>query len=185
MRPKFAQYGISHAHAAGKVGVLKASREIDFAGVYEPDPGIRATRGSASAYAGVDWLPSRDAILEDSSISAIAVEGEVGQNLAWAREALDHGKHVWLDKPAGSDWTAFQALIALAKERGLQVQLGYMFRYNPGIQFIMDWANSGVLGHVFGIRGRMSTTHSDQRREQLSKYAGGMAAMASAAASLA
>ena len=32
---------------------------------------------------------------------AIAVEGEIFDNLRFARDVVKHGKHVWLDKPAG------------------------------------------------------------------------------------
>ena len=174
MKPRIAQYGISHAHADGKASVLKTFADVEFAGVFEPNSETRAAKGGAEAYASVHWLASREDLLDDPSIAAVAIEGDVGQNLAWAREALEHGKHIWLDKPAGTDWAEFQSLVALAKERHLLIQLGYMYRYNPGFQFILDWASSGRLGAVFSARGRMSTTHSNERRRKLSAYPGGM-----------
>ena len=44
---------------------------------------------------------------------------------------------------------AFRAVLDIAREKGLCVQLGYMFRYSPGFQFVLDWANSGKLGEHF------------------------------------
>ena len=84
-------------------------------------------------------------------------EGRVSENLAFARAALEHGKHVWLDKPAGDDLEEFGALLRLAAARNLHVQLGYMFRYNAGYQFILDWAASGRLGAIRSVRTRIST----------------------------
>ena len=136
MRIKFAQYGVSHAHASGKAAVLKENPDVEFCGVYEPDPEARRTWGAGEAYEGVHWFGSKEEMLDDSSIAAIAVEGTVARNLGFTREALERGKHVWLDKPAGDDLAEFQDLIALAKAKGLMVQLGYMFRYNAGFQFI-------------------------------------------------
>ena len=88
-------------------------------------------------------------MLEDETIVGIAIQGKVSENLGFAREALEHGKHVWLDKPAGDDLEAFRAVLEIAREKGLLVQLGYMFRYNAGFQFILDWAWSGKLGDIF------------------------------------
>ena len=65
-------------------------------------------------------------MLEDDGIAAIAVEGEIFQHVGFAREAVQHGKHVWLDKPAGDDLEAFRAVVEIARERELMVQLSYM-----------------------------------------------------------
>ena len=174
MRIKFAQYGVLHSHALGKAAVLKANPDVEFCGVYEPDPEARRTRGSGEAYAGVHWFGSKEEMLDDASIAAIAVEGAVAQNLGFAREAIERGKHVWLDKPAGDDWAEFQALIEMARSKGLLVQLGYMFRYNTGFQFILDWAHSGRLGEIFSVRGRMSTCVDQETRSRLAVHQGGI-----------
>jgi len=174
MKLRFAQYGISHAHASGKAAALKASDEVEFCGVYEPDPEVRRTKGAADAYQGVRWFGTVSEMLDDDSIAAVAVEGAVAQNLGFAREALERGKHVWLDKPAGDDWTEFRSLIALARQKGLRVQVGYMFRYNAGFQFALDWARSGKFGDIFSVRTRMSTYADEAKRAELAVHPGGI-----------
>ena len=66
----------------------------------------------------------------------------------------------------------------LARDRNLLVQLGYMFRYNAGFQFILDWANSGKLGDIFSVRGRISSSISSeahwQRWDSLGEHSGGI-----------
>ena len=161
MKVRFAQYGISHGHASGKASVMKSSDDVDFAGVYEPSAEVCATLGSHEAYDGVHWFSSAEEMLEDENIVAVAAQGRVSQNLDFARAALERGKHVWLDKPAGDDLEALRAVLDIAREKGLCVQLGYMFRYNAGFQFLLDWANSGKLGDIFSIRGRISSRRSD------------------------
>ena len=174
MKVRFAQCGVLHSHAAGKAAVLKANPDVHFCGVYEPDPSVRAEKGALAAYEGVNWYDTREEMLGDEAIAAIAVEGPIAQNLGFAREALEHGKHVWLDKPAGDSWGEFQNLVALAREKGLLLQLGYMFRYNAGFQLILDCVKSGRLGDVFSVRGRMSTLVDDARREDLAVHKGGI-----------
>ena len=68
----------------------------------------RETLGSNDAFEGVNWLPSAEEVLEDETIVGIAAQGRVSENLDFARAAVEHGKHVWFDKPAGDDLEAFQ-----------------------------------------------------------------------------
>ena len=42
------------------------------------------------------------------------------------------------------------------------MQLGYMFRYNAGFQFILDWVWSGRLGDIFSVRGRIASGGSTE-----------------------
>lgn len=172
MRIKMAQYGIAHAHAAGKTGAMEKNPDVDFCGVFEPDSQVRAKRGSA--YKDVRWFDSKEEMLEDESIACIAVEGEVRHNLAFAREVVEHGKHVWLDKPAGDDMEEFTQILAIAKNKKLLVQLGYMFRYNLGFKFIFDRVKDGSLGEIFSVRGRMSTGIPADRRPALAQHQGGI-----------
>ena len=65
MPVKFAQYGISHAHAGGKAPVLKANPDVEFCGVFEPDPAVREERGTGAAYSGVHWYAAKEQMLED------------------------------------------------------------------------------------------------------------------------
>ena len=178
MKTRMAQYGIGHDHAAGKARVMQESEAVEFAGVCEPSAQLRAALGAAPPYSGVRWYSAPQEMLEDSTVTAIAVEGRVSENLAVARACLEHGKHVWLDKPAGDDLEAFAALLDLAAERKLHLQLGYMFRYNAGFQFIVDWAAGGRLGEIVSVRARISTGRSTpdawQRWDSRGERAGGI-----------
>ena len=157
MKIKLAQYGISHDHASGKTRVMQENDEVEFCGIFEPTPDLRNARRKEPPYASARWFSSKEEMLEDETIVGIAIQGRVSENLGFAREALEHGKHVWLDKPAGDDLEAFRAVLDIAREKGLLVQLGYMFRYSAGFQFILDWGWSGKLGDIFSVRGRIAS----------------------------
>ena len=78
------------------------------------------------------------------------------------------------DKPAGDNWPQFQSLIARMREKALYLQMGYMFRYQPGFQQLAEWSRSGVLGDVFSVRAHMSTYLTDAAREVISVHRGGI-----------
>ena len=55
----------------------------------------------------------------------------------------------------------------IARARKLNVQLSYMYRYDPGFRFVLDWATSGRLGDIFSIRGRLSAAPGSADRWKL------------------
>src|SRR5215212_8514244 len=156
-RIRIGQIGTKHGHARGKWQALVGNQDIEAVGIWEPDPDARAAEQAAETYPGAHWCASVDVLLADPSVAAVAIEGRNDESLAMAHAAVEAGKHLWYDKPAGEDWPGFQSLIAKARERGLYIQMGYMFRYQPGFQQLAEWSRSGLLGEVFSIRAHMST----------------------------
>ncbi len=152
-----AQLGVKHGHAAGKTIALRHNSQVSFVGIYEPDDAARHDAQLLSAYAGVPFFDQIEAILDNPHIQAVAIEGSNWESLAMAQHAASAGKHLWLDKPAGDDWPAFQRLIATVTQHHLHLQLGYMFRYHHGFNLIAQLAHDGILGNIFTIRGNMST----------------------------
>jgi predicted dehydrogenase len=171
---KIGQLGTRHGHAEGKWLALRSHPDVDAVGVWEPDPAQRAAAQDRAGFAGARFFASADELLCDPTVLAVAVEGRNHESLAMAQAAIDCGKHLWFDKPAGDDWTAFNAVMRAAAERGLYVQMGYMFRYSPGFEQIARWVHGGVLGDVFAIRAHMSTNVDLNERTQQSRHRGGI-----------
>jgi len=96
------------------------------------------------------------------------------ESLAQTEEIVEAGKHVFYDKPAGEDYARLERVVASARERGLLIQMGYMFRYHDGFSRIAEWARSGFLGHVFSIRAHMSTFTTPDSHTTLSAHRGGI-----------
>jgi predicted dehydrogenase len=171
---RIGQFGTKHGHARGKWRALVSNDRVEPVGIWEPDAAARASEERHEAYAGGRWFDSPDVLLADPSVIAIAVEGRNDESLAMAHAAVEAGKHLWFDKPAGDDWPGFQDLMAKARERDLYVQMGYMFRYQPGFQQVAEWSRSGLLGQVYSIRAHMSTEISVASRQVQSVHRGGI-----------
>jgi len=172
---RVAQYGTKHAHAAGKLRAIRQSADVELAGVFEPDAERRAAMAAADGpYRDVYWFGSESEMLEDASIAAISSEGPTHQSLDQTERCVQAGKHVWYDKPAGDDWPQWQRTIALAEEKSLTVQMGYMFRYHAGFRQIETWVKSGFLGDVYALRTRIGTVVSEADRRAISRHRGGV-----------
>ncbi len=91
----------------------------------------------------------------NSQAEAVVVEGHVYQNLDYAERALAAGKHVLLEKPAGVDLSQLERLHKLAEDKGLMLQMAYMWSYNPAVAEMLRLVREGSLGQVFMYRGHI------------------------------
>ena len=66
----------------------------------------------------------------------------------WAKEALNHGKHIFLEKPSTTSYADTKDLINIAKGNNLAVHENYMFAFHRQIIEIKDIISSGRLGDV-------------------------------------
>lgn len=167
-RIRIAFLGIAHSHAAGKLDVVRANPAFELAGFYESDPWLSAKTKSA----GLTRL-TREQILEDKSIAAVAVESEVWDHAADAIAALEAGKHVHVEKPPADTKAAWLRIRKLASEKKLLVQSGYMWRYHPAVAKVFEAVKQGWLGQVYMVRGTMHTLIDAGRRKDWARFAGG------------
>jgi predicted dehydrogenase len=151
-----------------------SSPDVEAVGVWEPDARARAISQEGAGYLGAAWCSSFEALLDDATVDAIAVEGRNHESLSMAHAAIDAGKHLWYDKPGGDDWRGFESLMRKARQRDRYVQMGYMFRYQPGFEQIGSWVRAGLLGKVYAIRAHMSTWIPAAERQAQSVHAGGV-----------
>lgn len=66
----------------------------------------------------------------------------------WAKQALEAGKHVFVEKPSTTCLEDTDNLIKIASKNGLVLHENYMFIYHKQIKFLEDVVNSGEIGDV-------------------------------------
>jgi predicted dehydrogenase len=113
-------------------------------------------------------------LLNVSGLQAVLVETRVRDLLNTAESCIAAGKHVHLDKPAGESLPQFGRLLDEAARRNLLVQLGYMYRYNPGVLLLGEMMKRGWLGEPFEVHTVMSKVVEPAARRQLAQFSGGI-----------
>jgi predicted dehydrogenase len=63
-----------------------------------------------------------------------------------ARESLQAGKHVLLEKPMALELSEADELMALARAKGLRFTIGYSQRFNPKFAFVKRSIDDGTIG---------------------------------------
>jgi predicted dehydrogenase len=102
------------------------------------------------------------------------VETRVEDLLDTAEACVAAGKHVHIDKPAGTSLPQFKRILASAEKQKLLVQMGYMYRYNPAVVLLREFLKNGWLGEVFEVHTVMSKVVAPDERKRLARFRGGM-----------
>jgi len=87
-------------------------------------------------------------VLADDRVEAVVLATPVSSHAPLAREALEAGKHVLVEKPLADTGEAARALVELAAKRGLSLMVDHTFVYTPAIKKIQELINSGELGEL-------------------------------------
>jgi len=166
------QIGVGHAHA-NKIQVYRQSPDYEVVGIVEPDEELRRKAQADPIYRDLPWI-TRDELLKQPGLQAVLVETEIRHSLEHAHACVLAGKHVHLDKPAGASLDPFLEILQEARTRNLMVQLGYMYRYNPGVLLIEELLRNGGLGEIFELHAVMSKVVPPAQRIEHAEFSGGM-----------
>jgi predicted dehydrogenase len=170
--------GMWHVHADGMIRrIAEHPDEFRLVGCWDPEPDVVAARRRTWEAKLPDLrfcgeLPE----LLDLPLDGVVVEGRVYQNPWWALKALESGRPVLLEKPAGTDLDEFAELQRVAADKGLHLQMTYLFRYLNAVQELLAFRKGGGLGRVYEFRARMPKDLPGYRQyvDELGRYKGGM-----------
>src|SRR2546422_2600619 len=82
-------------------------------------------------------------------IDAIAVVTHVGAHFELAKAALEHGKHVFVEKPFTSTTRHAEELIALDERTTLKIMVDHTFLFTGAVRKIRELIDDGVLGSLY------------------------------------
>jgi len=87
-------------------------------------------------------------LLRDPSIDAVSIATPAETHHALIIQALNAGKHVYVEKPLCLDETHAQECIALAQDCGLTLMVGHLLWYHPMVLEIKRMIQAGELGDL-------------------------------------
>jgi predicted dehydrogenase len=87
--------------------------------------------------------------LLDSDLDAVIIATPVNLHYPIAKDALEAGKHVLVEKPITSDSSQARELIELASKKNLTLMVGHTFEYHPAVGAVREIISSGELGEIY------------------------------------
>lgn len=89
-----------------------------------------------------------EAIATSKEIDALYIPLPPALHFKWAKLALEHGKHVLVEKPSTTSAKDTKELVAIAEKKGLALHENYMFAFHDQLKAIDDIITSGELGNM-------------------------------------
>jgi predicted dehydrogenase len=92
-------------------------------------------------------------LLSDPEVDAVVIATPVPTHYGLAKQALEAGKHVFVEKPPSMRAEETEELCALADEYRLALMPGHLLLYHPGVRKLKQLIDSGELGDVLCVYG--------------------------------
>jgi predicted dehydrogenase len=93
-------------------------------------------------------IESCESVLNDPEVKAVVIATPAGTHFALAKQALQAGKHVFVEKPLATKASEVDELEKCAAERNLVVMAGHTFIYNAAVRYVKQLIDAGELGEI-------------------------------------
>lgn len=90
-----------------------------------------------------------DELLKREDIDAVAIVTDIPTHYGLAKQALEAGKHVFVEKPLATTGKECLMLGELAEKAGKVLLAGHTFIYNPAVRKLKEIVTSGELGKEY------------------------------------
>ena len=113
------------------------------------DQNTAALGRARKAYPGLEMVSDPLEIVCSPHVDAVAVVTPVCAHYDLARLALEHGKHVFIEKPFTATSEQAEELIELAARKKLTIMVDHTFLFTGAVRKIRELTESGVLGDLY------------------------------------
>ena len=88
-------------------------------------------------------------VLDDPEVEAIAISTPTSSHFPLAKQALEAGKHVLVEKPMTDNYKDGKILVDLAAEKGLTLMTDHTFIYTGAVRKIKELIDAKEIGDVY------------------------------------
>jgi predicted dehydrogenase len=107
----------------------------------------------AARYPDARTTKSFEELLSDDALDAVVIATPVPTHYALAKQALQAGKHVFVEKPPAMRAAEMDELVALATEQDRVLMPGHLLLYHPAVLKLKELIDGGELGDVLCVYG--------------------------------
>jgi predicted dehydrogenase len=156
--------GITHPHCSGRVRAMRRVPNVELLGAADDDALIEPF----TRHLGMRRRSVED-ILTDSAVDAVLVHSKSDSMAKLSCAALEAGKAVLVEKPAGRDPADLDQLVATAARTSGLCQVGYCYRFSPAVTKMEEALRSGGLGQVMQVRAHAACSLNEAASSHLNQ----------------
>ncbi len=114
--------------------------------VVDTSESVRAR--TEAAYPGVKAVADIETALADPALDAVVIATPAPSHFALAKQALEAGKHVYVEKPLTLNAADAETLVATARKHNRKLMVGHLMEYHSAVNWLKDYIDRGELGDV-------------------------------------
>lgn len=120
--------GVLGAGHLGKIHIncIRDTKDYELVGFYDPDEKLAAT---VAKEFGLKYFNSPEELL--SEVEVVDIVTTTTSHFDVACQALKMAKHIFIEKPVAASLEEAKALLSIANEANVKVQVGHVERFNP------------------------------------------------------
>lgn len=107
---------------------------------------LNATR---KQYPDIAITDNYDSLLQDSEIQAIVIATSAGTHYRLAKQAIEHDKHVYVEKPLTLNVAHAEELVEIARQNGIKLMVGHLMEYHPAVEKLKEMIQNDELGDIY------------------------------------
>jgi predicted dehydrogenase len=100
-------------------------------------------------FTGIRLTTSLDEVLSMDEVDAVVIATNATTHHAIARQCIEAGKHILLEKPMTTVASEAEDLMSLAEARGITLMIGHIYLYNSCIRAIKSYIDEARIGHPY------------------------------------
>jgi len=113
------------------------------------DKSPAARKRVQKAYPHIKVTATSAEVMSSTAIDAVAVVTPVWTHYELTKAALEHGKHVFVEKPFTSSAAQAEELINLAEQKNLKIMVDHTFLFTGAVKKICQLVHGGDLGEIY------------------------------------
>ncbi len=99
-------------------------------------------------YPHVEFVEDYRSLLSREDIKAVAIATPAVTHYKVARDFLEAGKHVYVEKPLALTPQEGEDLVELARKKNLTLMVGHILHYHPAVVKLKELIKDGALGQI-------------------------------------
>ena len=115
--------------------------------ICDSSPGARAR--ALSHYPVARAIANAKEVVTSPDIDAVAIVTPVSEHHELARQALENGKHIFVEKPFTATSEQAEDLIELAERQNLVIMVDHTFLFTGAVRKMKELIDQGVLGRLY------------------------------------
>ena len=113
------------------------------------DRNTLAVKRAVAAHPGIETTRDARDVFASKKIDAVAVVTPVSTHYELARQALENGKHILVEKPFTASAAEAEQLIDLADRKNLKIMVDHTFLFTGAVRKMKELLQQGTLGSLY------------------------------------